>query len=125
FYAPHEAGVDLARADEVEEGAARVDGRDDRAGADLLAAVEGHARGTALFEEDFRHRGVGADADPGSLCRAQDACYHRAHAADGQRLRAGPAADLAGEAIVEAEQRGGRAGPEMAAERGVEGQQAL
>ena len=43
----------------------------------------------------------------------------------GSDLRAGRSADLAGQAIVEAEQRGRRARAEMAAERRVEGEQAL
>ena len=43
----------------------------------------------------------------------------------GTSLRAGSAADLAGETIIETEQRGRRARPEMAAEHRVEGEQDL
>ena len=56
FHLAHEAGVDLARPDKVEEGGCRIDGRDDRPGAHLLAAVEHDADGAALLDEDLCHR---------------------------------------------------------------------
>ena len=75
-----------------------------------------------------RIRAAGAPVrmvDAGLFGGGADRGHHRAHAAHRRKLAAGHAADFAGQAIVEAEQRGRRARTEMAAEHRVEGEQAL
>ena len=60
-----EAGVELARADQVEERRPRIGGRYDRARADLLARSEHDADGAAVLDDDPADRRAGADRNAG------------------------------------------------------------
>ncbi|MGB5796509.1 MAG: hypothetical protein WBH51_12060 [Mycolicibacter algericus] len=125
LYLAHESGVEFPRPDKVEKGRRRVDCRDDGSRADFLAGGKHNARGVATFHRDLKHRLADPDAYPSLFrCRA-DRIDNSTHPAARHGLGTRNAVDLAGEAVIKAEQRGRRARTEMRAEHGVEGQQTL
>ena len=100
--AADEAGVEVARAEQVEEGGARVDRRDGGAGEDQLAVVEAHAHHLVVGDLERGDAGAGADGDALRGDRLRHRLGDGAHAALRQREAGGVAGGLAGQAVVAA-----------------------
>ena len=123
--APDEAGVEVAGAEQVEEGGARVDRRDGGAREDHLAVVEADAHHPVVRDLERGDAGAGADGDAPGRDRLRHRIGDGAHAALRQREAGGVAGGLAGEAVEQQHQRVRRARPHPGAEHGVVGEDAL
>ena len=127
FYLPHEAGVELARADQIEKGRGWIDAETIVLARNFFSRFQARRRRRGPFRPEILSTTASVRMiTPAFSAAARDCSRNdRAHAALRQDLRARHAADLAGEAVVESEQRGRRARSEMAAEHRVEGEQTL
>ena len=100
-------GRQVAIADQVEQGRARVAGREHDVRVELLAALELHARRAAAAHPDLLHHGLGADLGARRARARGDRLADRAHAAAHDPPAAAHARDLADHVV---HQHVGRAG---------------
>jgi hypothetical protein len=115
----------LARLDELEERAARVEGADHGVGVELGAVGQGDARGPAVLRDDRRDRRLEADLGPERLRRAGEHLGEAAVALLVER----PGAELPvvlAQRVVEQHEAGAlRARPDLGADDARAGQVAL
>ena len=123
-HAGDETGIQVLGAQEVHEGAAGIGIGDHVLRRDLGAVLADHADGAVVFHQHAADRTAGPDLRARRLGRVCQGLGNRAHAAFGQGEGAGRAADLAGQAVQQGQNRAGRAWAQVGAEHGVEGDRA-
>ena len=122
--AAHEAGIQIARAEQLEKGGFRIGARDHGAGRNALAGFEHDARCTISLDQNARHRRGGANHGAGRGRGPGQGIAQGAHAALGLR-QCTAACGFGRQAIQERQHGAGRARTEVRTEHGVEGERAL
>ncbi len=119
-HATHGLGVEMPRAEKIEERRLGIDRRDDRFCPDLFSGLQNYADRAVAFDLERLHPGLRSDLDAHSLDGRAHRIRNRAHAAFRSR-KAGPlSCRLGGETVEKQQKRIGRARPEVCTEHGIE-----